>query len=400
MASTDKRPDPDVLLARLKAQETPARGRLRIYLGSAPGVGKTYEMLQEARRRKERGTDVVVGFVETHGRPQTAAQIGDLEIVPPREVLYKGVTLREMDTDAVLRRRPRVALVDELAHTNAPGSRHEKRYEDVEDILAAGIDVISTLNIQHIESLNDTVQQFSGVAVRETVPDWVLNEAAQVELIDITPEALIQRMTHGNIYPPAQAQRALDNFFTPGNLTALRELALRATAKEVEDDLDRFMREGQIQGPMAVTDRVMVAVDHRKSDKTLIRRGWRLASALKAALIVVTVEPERGPRQAQTIEEERQLRASLQLADDLGATVVRLRGNIVDELVAYAQANRVTQVVIGHPTHSRWYEFLHGSVSRDLLRRLPGVDVHVYADRGDRRTEKDKEKDRDRDAPA
>jgi two-component system sensor histidine kinase KdpD len=399
MARGDERPDPDALLARIKAQETPTKGRLRIYLGSAPGVGKTYEMLQEAQRRMDRDTDVVVGFVETHGRSHTAAQIGDLEVVPPREILYKGVTLREMDTDAVLRRRPRVALVDELAHTNAPGSRHEKRFEDVQELLEAGIDVISTLNIQHIESLNDVVSQFSGVAVRETVPDWVLNEAAQVELIDITPEALIQRMKHGNIYPPTQAQRALDNFFTPGNLTALRELALRATAKEVEEDLDRFMREGQITGPVTVTDRVMVAVDQRTSDKTLIRRGWRLASALKASLIVVTVEPERGPRQTQTVEQERQLRASLQLADDLGATVVRLRGHIVDELVAYAQTNHVTHVVIGHPTHSRWYEFLHGSVSRDLLRRLPGIDIHVYADRGDRRMEKDKEKDSDRHAP-
>jgi len=394
MAHTDGRPDLDVLLARLKAQETPARGRLRIYLGSAPGAGKTYEMLQEAHRRKSRGTDVVIGFVETHGRARTAAQIGDLEVVPPREILYKGVTLREMDTDAVIARRPRVALVDELAHTNAPGSRHEKRYEDVEDILDAGIDVISTLNIQHIESLNDVVGQFSGVAVRETVPDWVFNEAAQVELIDITPEALIQRMKHGNIYPPAQAQRALDNFFTPGNLTALRELALRATAKEVEGKLDQFMREGQIAGPMAVTDRIMVAVDHRPGGKTLIRRGWRLAAALKAEIIVVTVEPESSLRQAQTVEDERHLRATLQLADDLGATVVRLRGKVADELVAYARAHNVTQVVIGHPTHGRWYEFLHGSVTRDLLRKLTGIDIHVYADRGgERRKDKDKEKE-------
>jgi two-component system sensor histidine kinase KdpD len=384
MVKEHERPDPDALLARLKAQERPTKGRLRIYLGSAPGVGKTYEMLQEAHRRKERGTDIVAGFVETHGRTQTAAQIGDLEVVPPRETRYKGVTLHEMDTNAVIARRPRVALVDELAHTNAPGSRHEKRYEDVEDILDAGIDVISTLNIQHIESLNDTVQQFSGVTVRETIPDWVLNEAAQVELIDITPEALIQRMKHGNIYPPAQARRALDNFFTPGNLTALRELALRATAKEVESKLDQFMREGQIAGPMAVTDRVMVAVDHRRGDKALIRRGWRLASALKAEFIVVTVEPERGPRQPQTIEQERQLRANIQLADDLGARVVRLRGKVSGELIAYAKAHNVTQVVIGHPTHGRWYEFLHGSVSRDLLRKLPGVDIHVYAE-GDRR---------------
>ena len=402
MAKDDERPDPDALLARVKAQDPPATGRLRIYLGSAPGVGKTYEMLQEAHRRTGRGTDVVVGLVETHGRPQTAAQIGDLEIVPPREVLYKGVTLREMDTAAVLRRHPRVVLVDELAHTNAPGSRHEKRYEDVQQLLEAGIDVISTLNIQHIESLNDVVGQFSGVAVRETVPDWVLNEAAQVELIDITPEALIQRMKHGNIYPPAQAQRALDNFFTPQNLTALRDLALRATAKEVEEDLDRYMREGGRAELAPVVEQVMVAVDYRASDKALIRRGWRLAAALKAGLVVVTVEPERGPRAAQTIAQERQLRTSLQLADDLGATVVRLRGRVSDELVAYAKARGVTHVVIGHPTHSLWYEILHGSVTRDLLRKLPGVDIHVYADRGDRRKDKDKEKEKDRghDAPA
>ncbi len=393
MVKEHERPDPDALLARLKAQEAPTKGRLRIYLGSAPGVGKTYEMLQEAHRRKERGTDVVVGIVETHGRAQTAKQVGDLEVVSPREVPYKGVTLREMDTDAVIARRPRVVLVDELAHTNAPGSRHEKRYEDVEDILDAGIDVISTLNIQHIESLNDTVEQFSGVAVRETVPDWVLNEAAQVELIDITPEALIQRMKHGNIYPPAQAQRALDNFFTPQNLTALRELALRATAKEVEEDLDRYMREGGRAELAPVVEQVMVAVDYRVSDKAVVRRGWRLAAALKAGLIVVTVEPERGPRAAQTIEQERQLRSTLQLADDLGATVVRLRGRVSDELVAYASAHGVTHVVIGHPTHGLWYEVLHGSVTRDLLRRLPGVDIHVYADRGGARP---KEKERSR----
>ncbi len=386
------RPDPDALLARIKAQETPVKGRLRIYLGSAPGVGKTYSMLQEAHRRKERGADIVIGIVETHGRPHTAEQIGDLEVVPPREILYKGVVLREMDTDAVLARRPQVVLVDELAHTNAPGSRREKRYEDVQDLLEAGVTVISTLNIQHIESLNDVVAGISGVAVRETVPDWVLTEAEQVELIDMDPEALIQRMKHGNIYPPAQASRALENFFTAGNLTALRELALRATAKEVEGRLDRYMREGQTVGSRGVTDRVMVAVDHRASDKTLVRHAWRMAAALKADLVAVTVEPDSGARQAQSIDEERQLRASLQLADELGAKVVRLRGKVADELIAYATANHVTHVVIGHPTHSRWYEFLHGSVTHDLLRNLSGIDLHVIADKAGR---KDKDKDKD-----
>ena len=199
-----------------------------------------------------------------------------------------------MDTEAVIARHPQVALVDELAHTNVPGSSHEKRYEDVEDLLAAGITVISTLNIQHIESLNDTVQQLTGVPVRETIPDWVVDQADEVELIDMSPRALIQRMKHGNIYPPAQAQRALDNFFTPGNLTALRDLALRATAREVEDDLSQYMEAGTLAGPQGASERIMVAVDHRGSGKTLIRRGWRMAAAFKGELVVVYVEPNAG----------------------------------------------------------------------------------------------------------
>jgi two-component system, OmpR family, sensor histidine kinase KdpD len=374
------RPDPDALLALIKGQETPTRGRLRIYLGAAPGVGKTFAMLQEAHRRKDRGTDVVVGFVETHGRPHTAEQIGDLEVVPAREIHYKGVVLREMDTEAVIAREPMVALVDELAHTNAPGSKHAKRHEDVADLLDAGITVISTLNIQHLESLNDYVEQMTGVTVHETVPDWVVDEAEQVELIDMAPEALIQRMKHGNIYPPEQARRALDNFFTAGNLTALRDLALRATAKEVEQKLDAYMRDLKIEGTAAVGERVMVAVDHRPIGKTLIRRGWRLAAALKGELVVVYVEPTGGKRRVQTIEDERQLRANLQLADELGAMVVRLRGAASAELIAYARAHHVGSVVIGHPTHGRWEEFLHGSVTSDMLRKLPGIDVHVMAD--------------------
>ncbi len=381
MKHEPQRPDPDALLARIKAQEAPTTGRLRIYLGAAPGVGKTFAMLQEAHRRTERGTDLVVGFVETHGRPRTAEQIGDLEVVPPREVLYKGVVLREMDTEAVIRRRPEVALVDELAHTNVPGSHHEKRYEDVQELLAAGITVISTLNIQHIESLNDTVVQMTGVRVHETIPDWVLDEAEQVELIDMAPEALIQRMKHGNIYAPEQARRALDNFFTVGNLTALRDLALRTTAREVEDKLSAYMRDQAREGPVALAERVLVAVDHRPVGKTLIRRAWRMAAALKGELTAIYVEAERGPRAALTIEDERSLRANLQLADELGAQVVRVRGKVSDELIAYARAHNVAHIVIGHPTHSRWEEFLHGSVSRDILRKMPGIDVHVIAEK-------------------
>ncbi len=381
MQREPERPDPDALLARIKAEEQPTRGRLRIYLGAAPGVGKTYTMLQEAGRREERGTDVVIGFVETHNRPLTVEQIGDLEIVPPREVPYKGVILREMDTDAVIARRPQVALVDELAHTNAPGSKHEKRYEDVQDLLDAGITVISTLNIQHIESLNDIIKQITGVSVHETVPDWVLDQAEQVELIDMAPEALIQRMKHGNIYPPEQARRALDNFFTAGNLTALRDLALRATAKGVEEKLSQYMRgKEDPSAPVAVADNVLVAVDHRPHGKRLIRRGWRIASALKAGLVVVYVEAERGPRAAQTIEDERRLRANLQLADELGAQVVRLRGAVADEVVAYARAHKVTQMVIGQSSRGRWEEIFHGSVTHDLLRKAKGIDVLVVAE--------------------
>jgi two-component system sensor histidine kinase KdpD len=374
------RPDPDALLARIKAEEKPTRGRLRIYLGASAGVGKTFTMLEEAHRRKERGTDLVVGWVETHGRAHTIEQIRDLEVVPPREIDYKGTLLKEMDVDAVLRRHPEVALVDELAHTNVPGSRHEKRYEDVLELLEAGINVISTLNIQHIESLNDTVQQLTGVAVRETIPDWVVDEADEVELIDMSPRALIQRMKHGNIYPPEQARQALDNFFTPANLSALRDLALRAVAREVEHDLSRYMRAGEGGGPVGANERIMVAVDHRPIGKTLIRRGWRMAAAFKGELVVVYVEPDQGVRQAQTVEDERRLRAALQLADELGAEVVRLRGKVSEELIAYARAHNITHIVIGHPTHGRWEEFLHGSVTNDILRKMRGVDVHVIAD--------------------
>lgn len=376
-----ERPDPDALLAKIKAEEQSTHGKLRIYLGAAPGVGKTYTMLQEGHRRRERGTDVVIGFLETHGRLHTAEQVGDLEIVPPRQVPYKSVIAPEMDTEAVIARRPQVALVDELAHTNVPGSRHEKRFEDVRDLLEAGITVIATLNIQHIESLNDTVKQVTGVAVRETVPDWVVDRAEQVELIDMAPEALIQRMKHGNIYPPEQARRALENFFTEDNLSALRDLALRATARGVEEKLSRSMRGMDNQPvPVTVSDCIMVAVDHRPIGKTLIRRGWRLASALKADLLVVYVEPVRGVRAVRSMEDERQLRANLRLADELGARVVRLRGKPPTELVAYARAHHVTHLMIGQSTRGRLDEFLHGSVTHAILRQAQGIDVSIIAE--------------------
>src|SRR6266566_3983361 len=298
------RPDPEELLKRYSLRDsdlgtppatTPAageqtspqtggyphkRGRLRVYLASAAGAGKTYAMLNEGHRRESRGTDVVVGYVETHGRSQTQAQIGDLEVIPRKQVTYHGVTLEEMDTEAIIARHPKVALIDELAHTNVPGSKHAKRYQDVEEILDAGIDVITTLNIQHLESLNDLVASITGVRVRETLPDWILDQADEVELIDISPHALRQRMKLGNIYPPERVDAALNNFFREGNLTALRELALRRTAEKTETQLQEYMTEHKIDKLWSASERVLVGFDARPHSRQIIRDAWRLAHGL------------------------------------------------------------------------------------------------------------------------
>jgi two-component system sensor histidine kinase KdpD len=376
------RPDPDALLARIKRAEGTGKGRHRIYLGAAPGVGKTYDMLNEGRRRKAAGTDVVVGFVETHGRAETAAQIGDLEVIPRRQIPYKGVTLEEMDTEAIITRRPQVVLIDELAHSNAPGSRHARRYQDVLDVLDAGIDVISTVNIQHLESLNDMVQRMTGVRVRETMPDWVLDQADEVELVDLSPDALIRRMEEGRIYPPGRSQEALRSFFRKGNLTALRELALRRTAAGVDAQLEAYMREHEIEGPWSPSERVMACLDHRPLSKTIIRRAWRMAAAAKTGLLAVYVEPEGGaplpPAQAQHLAD------NLRLAEDLGATVVRLPGrNVAETLVSYAEQHNVTHLVLGESSKNRWQEALFGSVVHTVIRRSHAVDVYVVAHQRD-----------------
>ena len=395
------RPDPEELLDRLQLRDpqpiapvaasvdseeeeqprsdssTPQRGRLRIYLGMAAGVGKTYAMLNEGRRRKARGTDVVVGYVETHNRPLTEQQIGDLETVPRKRITYRGVTLEEMDVDAILARHPAVALVDELAHTNVPGSRNEKRYQDVEELLAAGITVISTLNIQHLEGLNDIIEAITGVRQRETLPDAILDQADEVELIDIAPDALRSRLRHGNVYPPERAQRALDNYFSMGNLTALRELALRRTAEKTEVQLETLMRGQEASDEPAwartATERVMVAFDSRPTAQELLRNGWRLARGLKAPLLAVTVQ---GPRLSG--EDERQLKEYLRLAEDLGAEVLRVQGrDIAAELARVAHERHVTQIVIGQPARSGWRELLFGSVVNRLLRMPTGANIHV-----------------------
>ncbi len=373
------RPSPDALLETARREESRI-GKLKIFVGAAPGVGKTYEMLQQARARKRDGYDVVIGVVETHGRAETEALLDGLEIIPRHRRDYRGQGLEEMDVDAIVARRPQIVLVDELAHTNAPGSRHPKRYLDVEELLRHGIDVYTTVNIQHIESLNDVVAQITHVRVHETVPDTVFNLADAVELIDLTPDDLIQRLKDGKVYIPAQAERALENFFSPTNLTALRELALRRTAERVDDQLRTQMQARAIQGPWAASERILVCVSEDPRASGLIRYARRLSDRLHAPFTALAVETRRN---LQLSEEQRdRVAEALRFAQSLGGEAVTIPGGeagIADDIIAYAQANNVTQIVVGKTTRSRWFEILHGSVVHDLARRSGNISVHVIA---------------------
>ncbi|GGF27139.1 two-component sensor histidine kinase [Aliidongia dinghuensis] len=374
-ADRDQRPDPEALLA---AAEKEGRGRLKIFLGAAPGVGKTYEMLKTAQKRHQEGVDVVVGIVETHGRSETAALVEGLEVIPRRQVEYRGRQLDEMDLDAILKRRPKLVLVDELAHTNAPGSRHAKRYLDVDELLTAGIDVYTTLNIQHVESLNDVVAQITRIRVRETLPDSFLDKADEIEVIDLTPEDLMERLREGKVYVRDQAQRALKHYFSPGNLTALRELALRRTAQRVDDQMLSYMREHAISGPWAAGERIMVCISEAPNTPGLIRYARRVADRLRVKWTAIYVE---GPRSARLTEPERNRVADhMRLAEKLGADLATIPGSrVVDQLIGYAQANNITQIIIGKSDRSRWFEILHGSVVHDLVRRAGSISIHVMA---------------------
>lgn len=355
-------------------------GRLKIFVGAAPGVGKTYEMLQSAHARRKAGVDVVVGVVETHGRAETEALVAGLEVIPRRRFDYKDQHLEEMDLDALIARRPRIALVDELAHTNAPGSRHPKRYLDVAELLAAGIDVYTAVNIQHIESLNDVVAQITHVRVRETVPDSVFDRADAIELIDLTPDDLIQRLKEGKVYVPKQAERALEHYFSPGNLTALRELALRRTADRVDEQLLTHMQANAIAGPWAVGERILVCISEDPRSAGLVRYTKRLADRLHAPWTAVSIETRRS---LQLTEEQRdRLADTLRLAEALGAEALTIPGagrRIADDLLGYAHANNVTQIVIGKASRSWWFELVRGSVVHDLVRRAGNISVHVIA---------------------
>ena len=369
----ETRPSPDALL---KAAEKEARGKHKIFLGAAPGVGKTWEMLSTARRRKLEGVDVVVGVVETHGRAETEAQLAGLEVLPRRRIDYKGRILEEMDLDAVLARRPALVLVDELAHTNAEGSRHPKRYLDVEELLAAGIDVYSTLNVQHIESLNDVIARITRIRVRETVPDKIVDTADEVELVDLTPADLIARLGEGKVYVREQAQRAVRRYFSPGNLTALRELALRRTAERVDDQMLSYMREHAITGPWAAGERVIVCLDPSPGAANAVRAAKRTADSLDAELIALYVETERHASLTET--EHTCLAETMRLATQLGAEVATVPGrSVVEEVLAFARARNATRVVLGKSRRSRWFELTHGSVVDELVRSGSGLAVEV-----------------------
>src|SRR6202045_2793938 len=365
----EKRPSPDALLEAAR-RESDQAGRLKIFVGAAPGVGKTYEMLQSAHAKLKAGADVVVGAVETHGRAETEALLRGLEVLPRKRIEYRDQVLQEMDLDALIARHPQIALVDELAHTNAPGSRHPKRYLDVEELLSHGIDVYTAVNIQHIESLNDGVAQITHVRVRETVPDSVFDRADAIELIDLTPDDLIQRLKEGKVYVPKQAERALEHYFSPGNLTALRELALRRTAERVDEQLLTHMQANAIAGPWAAGERILVCLSEDRRAAGLVRYTKRLADRLHAPWTAIAIETR---RTLQLSEEQRdRLADTLRLAEALGGEALTIPGvgrRIADDLIDFAHANNVTQIIIGKSTRSWWFEITRGSVVQDLVRR-------------------------------
>ena len=367
------RPSPEALLVTAQQE---GRGRLKIFLGAAPGVGKTYAMLEAAHERPHEGVDVVIGVVETHGRPETEALLDSLEIVPRRQIEYRGKVFEAMDLDALLARAPQLALVDELAHTNLPGSRHPKRYLDVEELLAAGIDVYTTLNIQHLESLHDTVAQITGIRVRETVPDRILDRADELELVDLPPEDLLQRLHEGKVYVPEQAQRAIQRFFRLGNLTALRQLALRRTAERVDEQMQTYMQAHAIPGPWPAGERILVCVSSSPYSPRLVRAARRMADRRHAEWLAVYVETPRHHRLSDADRDR--LAQTLRLAEQLGGDVVTIPGqHVAEDLIRYAQSRNVTEVIIGKSLRSRWSELWRGSVVYDIIRKSGTIDIYV-----------------------
>jgi two-component system, OmpR family, sensor histidine kinase KdpD len=372
-----ERPRPEALLEQAAAEERrKQRGKLRIFLGFAAGVGKTYAMLEAAREQLTHGEDVVIAYVECHGRQETEALLAGLPVIPRRQVAYRGVTLEEMDLDAVLERHPRVALVDELAHTNAPGSRHTKRCADVDELLSAGIDVYTTLNIQHVESLNDVVAQITGITVHETVPDRLLEDTDEIELVDLSPDELIERLHEGKVYLPEQASRAVEKFFRPGNLNALREIALRYVAGRVDRQMRTYMAAHAIPGPWPAGERVLVCVDSSPSGERLVRTGRRMAAGLQAEWVVLHVETPEDRRYSD--DDRDRLARFLRLGEELGATVVTLPGSgAAEEVIRYARTHNITKIVVGASRMPIWLELIRGAVVDRIIRASGAADVFV-----------------------
>jgi two-component system sensor histidine kinase KdpD len=368
------RPSGEQWLRRTQQQD---RAKLRVYIGAAPGVGKTYTMLEDARALKKRGIDVVIGLVETYGRPETDAQIGDLEIVPRRKVPYKGVELEEMDVDAILARAPKMCVVDELAHTNVAGSRHEKRYQDVLELLEAGIDVLTAFNIQHLETLNDLVSRVTGVRVRETIPDTFLDRADEVINVDVTVDELRARLRQGKVYKPEKIEQALTNFFREGNLSSLRELALRAVADEVGEKAASYRQREGLE-PGLIPERVMVCMSSSITAPRVIRTGARIAGRLGARWYAVYVEtPPELPERIKAVDRE-QLQRNIMLAESLGATVVRVKADRpADGLVAFAQREGITHVIFGQSARTRFEILMKGSTLNRFLEEVKDAAVQV-----------------------
>ncbi len=375
----DPRRDPDAILRRVKEEERRAqRGKLVVFFGGAAGVGKTYAMLEAARSERDLKRDVVIGVVETHGRYDTGALVIGLELLPRKKIDYRGVTIEEFDIDACLARRPGLVLVDELAHTNAPGMRHAKRWQDVEELLDAGIDVYTTLNVQHIESLNDVVAQITGVVVKETVPDRIVEEASEVRLIDLPPDELLERLAEGKVYIPEQAQRAVESFFRKGNLIALRELALRQTAQRVDEQMRLYRTEHGIQRVWPTAERVLVGVSPSPTSARLLRAARRLATSLQAQWFCVYVETPVALRLSEA--ERARVAENLRLAEQLGAETATVRGqNAAQETLAYARAHNITKIVVGKPTHARWRDLLGPSFLDEVVRASGDIDVYVIS---------------------
>ncbi len=370
--TTDNPKTPEQWLEEVAPKKT--RGLFKLFLGYAPGVGKTYSMLSEAIRRASRGEDVVAGLIETHGRRAIGELAGRVEAVPRRQLEYKGTVFEEMDIDAILARAPQVAVVDELAHTNVEGSKHRKRYEDVIELLDRNIDVVSTMNVQHIESLGPTVAQITGVQVRETVPDWVMQRVDEIVLADVTPQALQHRMERGDIYPVERAERALSHFFRPGNLIALRELALRQVTQVVDRSLDAYLAKEKVQQAPAVRERIAVCISSNPAAQYLIARGSRMSEAIGGELHVVYVDIG----QDATPDRQKTLAENIRFSENLGAQIARLKGKGVAGVVAeYVREKRITQVIFGRSARANWQKLLYLSVIHKFLQKAPAVDVHI-----------------------